>query len=256
MRVGSSPIYFIPGQEPQLDKYSNYLKSKEKEAYILLKEKQFLKDSEQEPAIRVALREIKDFAIPFRTSDEEIIWKYFTAEESEYKNPKSEKKEEKQEAKEEPEADEQKEKVNIFDSERHEKSEEEKAENKPKKAATKIPKKSSPKSSRKPAKKAEDSKFFNRVKDYLEEKKVEILGIEEIAISKIIFKVREQENSEEILIVAYNKKRILEDDILKAYKKAEALNLNYKILCFGEPAKKITNIIDASKALKNIEVIE
>ena len=251
MRVGSSPIYYLPGQEPQLDKYSNYLKSKEKEAYLLLKEKQFLKDKYQEPAIRVALREIKDFAIPFRVDEEEIIWRYFTAEESEFDKPKKGEPEKKQEApkQEEPEKSsihEQKEKqINIFDSEEKPKQE------RPKKTPSKNVKKSPQK---KPAKKAEDSKFFNRVKDYLESKSIEILGIEEIAINKIIFRVKEE--SEELLIVAYNKKRVLEDDITKAYKKAQDLNLPYKILCFGEPAKKIENFITASKALKSIEKIE
>ena len=58
MKVGSSPLYFIPGQEPMLEKFANHLKSKEKDAFFLLKEKSFLKDTEQEPAIRVALRAI------------------------------------------------------------------------------------------------------------------------------------------------------------------------------------------------------
>ena len=56
MRVGSSPIYFIPGQEQLLERFSDNLKSKEKEAFLLLKEKKFLRDSIQHPAIRVAAR--------------------------------------------------------------------------------------------------------------------------------------------------------------------------------------------------------
>ena len=84
MRVGNSPIYFIQGQEHQLEKFSVYLKSKEKEAFILLQEKKFLKDSEQTPAIRVALRQIKDFAFPFKRNNE-IIWRYLTSKESEFK---------------------------------------------------------------------------------------------------------------------------------------------------------------------------
>ena len=39
MRVGNSPIYFIPGQESQLERFSSYLKSKEKDAFILIQEK-------------------------------------------------------------------------------------------------------------------------------------------------------------------------------------------------------------------------
>src|SRR3989344_4413814 len=73
MRIGSSPLYFLEGQENLLENFSEYLKSREKEAFLLLKEKKFLKHSEQEPAIRVALNEIKDFAAPFRTGGE-MFW--------------------------------------------------------------------------------------------------------------------------------------------------------------------------------------
>jgi len=83
MRVGNSPIYYVRGQESQLEKFSGYLKSKEKDAFLLIQEKRFLKDSEQSPAIRVALREIKDFAIPFKKNNE-TFWKYLTASEGEF----------------------------------------------------------------------------------------------------------------------------------------------------------------------------
>jgi hypothetical protein len=89
MRVGSSPLYLIPGQEPQLEKFAIYLKSKEKEAFILLKENQILKDSEQQPAIRVALRAIKDFAIPSQKNNE-LYWKYFTYQKEIEENNKEE----------------------------------------------------------------------------------------------------------------------------------------------------------------------
>lgn len=82
MKVGGSPLYFIPGQEPMLEKFSNYLKSKEREAFDLLKSKKILKDKEQDPAIRVALRAIKDFAFPV-IHNEEIFWIYFTLSEQE-----------------------------------------------------------------------------------------------------------------------------------------------------------------------------
>ena len=62
MRVGSSPVYYLEEQLQNLERFSNYLKSKEKEAYAMLKENKFLEDIILQPAIRVALREIKDFA--------------------------------------------------------------------------------------------------------------------------------------------------------------------------------------------------
>jgi hypothetical protein len=93
MKVGGSPVYYVQGTEKGLEKYSEYLKSKEKEAYELLKENNFLEDEPQHPAIRVALRNIKDFAKPFE-KDGKIIWRYFLIPEEEYKKEKEEPKKE------------------------------------------------------------------------------------------------------------------------------------------------------------------
>src|SRR3989344_5530 len=71
LKVGGSPLYFLEGQEEQLEKFYNYMPPKEAEAFLLLKEKKILKDAEQKPAIRIALRSIRDFAVGFK-KDEEI----------------------------------------------------------------------------------------------------------------------------------------------------------------------------------------
>ena len=94
MKVGGSPLYYVNGTEEKLEKYSEYLKSKEKEAYELLKEKKFLKDKNQETAIRVALRSIKDFAKPFEYK-ENLIWRYFLKNKEEYYEKEEPKKKEK-----------------------------------------------------------------------------------------------------------------------------------------------------------------
>jgi hypothetical protein len=83
LKVGGSHLYFLEGQEEQLEKFYTYLHPKEAEAFLLLKEKKMLKDSEQEPAIRVALRNIGDFAVGFRKNNE-IYWRYFTVPEAEF----------------------------------------------------------------------------------------------------------------------------------------------------------------------------
>ena len=82
LKVGGSPLYLLEGQENQLEKFYNYLHSKEADAFIMLKENKILRDSEQDPAIRVALRAIKDFAVSFR-KDGEIYWRYLQVPESE-----------------------------------------------------------------------------------------------------------------------------------------------------------------------------
>ncbi len=243
MKIGNSPIYFLPGQESMLEKFSQYLKSKEKEAFILLKEKKFLKDKNQDPAIRIALRTIKDFAIAFK-KNEEIIWRFFTVSETEFIIPKTikpailehkqnisgplltdKKISEKNESIKE-------EKLNIFD----------KPYEKKKRALRK-----------KSIKKKQNDKFFNQIKEFLSKRTIEILDIESFNKNDVILKIKNK--NEEQLLIAYNKKRINENDIIKAHKKALELNLKYIILSLGEPLKKLTNLIEALKNLEKIEKI-
>jgi len=226
LRVGNSPLYFISGQEPQLENFSTHLKSKEKEAFILLKDKKFLQDNEQEPAIRIALRAIKDFAIPFE-KESKIIWRYFIIPESEFNEPKKIKENPKEEIKKESEEQETKE-VEI------------------------IPEKK--KAKKKTISRKKNDKFFNKVKEFLSKKSIEILDIESVGQKDIMLKVNVEEK--EKLVVAYNKKRITETDILKAHKKAEEINLKYIILSLGEPTRKFQNLIKAIKDLSEIEKLE
>lgn len=76
LKVGASQIFYLEGQEQQLETFAEeYLKGPEKQAYLILKNKKYLVDNNQDPAIRVALRAIKDFATPFK-HNEEIMWRY------------------------------------------------------------------------------------------------------------------------------------------------------------------------------------
>jgi hypothetical protein len=221
MKVGSSPIYFIPGQEPLLERFSQYLKSREKEAFLLLKERKFLKDREQNPAIRVALREIRDFAIPFK-KDEEIIWRYFIVPETEFKikgRPRIIEK--KRPIKEKP--------LDIFGEE---------------KKPRKIKKKSTQK----------ENKFFTKVKEFLSEKSIELTDIISFSKNELILKIKDRK--EDKILVAYNKKRVSETDIIKAAKKASEHNLSYLVLSLGEPLKKTANLLEALKNLSSIEKLK
>jgi len=225
LRIGSSPVYFLSNQEPGLEKFSNHLKSKEKEAFLLIKEKQILKDSEQEPAIRVALRTIKDFAIPFE-KDEELYWKYFIIKEKDIGK-------EIKQGTETPERKEIEEPKQII---------------KPKKIQKKKPAKKTEK-----AKKGND-KFLARVKEFLLKENIEIMDIESFSKEGIVLIVKTNEG--ERAFIAYNKKKIEEKDLINANKKAEELGLKYIVLSLGEPTKRIKEVIEAVKNLSGIEKIE
>ena len=80
MKVGGSPLYLIHGQELQLENFTRYLKGKEQEACQMLKERRILQDERLHPAIRVALRSLKDFAFAF-SKDDKIYWRYLSLKE-------------------------------------------------------------------------------------------------------------------------------------------------------------------------------
>ncbi len=82
LKVGGSPLYFLEGQEESLESYYKFLHPREAETFLLLKKNKVLKDSEQEPVTRVALRSIKDFAVGF-SKNNEIYWKYVSTPQSE-----------------------------------------------------------------------------------------------------------------------------------------------------------------------------
>ena len=78
---GGSPLYFLPGQEPKLQDFSDNLNEKDRRAFEHLKEHKVVKDSDLSPLMRVSLREIKDFAKPLEVrikDSKEIFWKWYT----------------------------------------------------------------------------------------------------------------------------------------------------------------------------------
>jgi len=75
LKVGGSPLYFLDGQEEKLEDYYKYLHPREAEAFLLLREHKVLRDDDQEPATRVALRAIKDFSVGFKMNDQ-IYWRF------------------------------------------------------------------------------------------------------------------------------------------------------------------------------------
>jgi len=234
MRVGSSPLYYLDGQEPTLENFIKYLNNREKEALLLLKEKKILNDDEQEPVIRVALRSIKDFAIPIKiriNGETKTFWKYFTIPDSELKNivqsylnisePKEEekplvKKEEEVGTKVEAKA------------EVKEKIEEKPQAEEPKKQA------------KKKAEKIQVFKFPSQVKEYLLSKEIEVLEILFEKKNELVAKVRTDTlfGKQEFYLVAKDKKKIKEEDIALALQKAQAEKMPALILAPGDIDKR------------------
>ncbi|MFH1316967.1 MAG: hypothetical protein ABII01_05605 [Candidatus Woesearchaeota archaeon] len=80
LKIGGTPLYYIQGQEPQLQNYSNKLPPKEKDAYDLLRMKKVLREKNLDPIYRITLRMIKDFSVPLKVTinnNEELFWKWY-----------------------------------------------------------------------------------------------------------------------------------------------------------------------------------
>jgi hypothetical protein len=236
MKVGASPLYFLPGQEQKLEDHTENLKSIEQEALQKLKENKNLNDENEEPSIRVALRNIKDFATPFKSQDK-IMWKYTFAEKEEGKKISSQITTLQPKEPEVPKAwEEKKEEINKLKQES--------------KKIEPIFKKQQP---IKDKQENNNKTFLKKIEDFLEKQNTQIISIEEVDKKKVIAKTKSENQT--ALLFAFNKKRITEEELMKCYKKAKTSNLPYHIITLGEPTKKMNETIDAYKKLIKIDTL-
>lgn len=80
VKIGGTPLYYIPEQESKLEEFITYLNEKDKATFRLIKEQKVLQDSTQDPLIRVSLRTIKDFAKPFEVNYQNkkiTFWRFY-----------------------------------------------------------------------------------------------------------------------------------------------------------------------------------
>ncbi|MEK6936426.1 MAG: hypothetical protein AABW67_06580 [Nanoarchaeota archaeon] len=240
LRVGGSPLYFIQGQEEQLENFHKYLHPKEAEAFLLLKQKKVLKDSEQEPAIRVALRNIKDFAEGFQI-EKEIFWKHVFTPDSEI-NTLLKSKQKIQPLKEIPIIN-----IPIITSP----IKEEPAIARIEQIMPKIIKETIELEKLKEIKKKQTLEtFLEEVKSYLKQKNIELVKLESYDKKEVIAQIRFNLTPEKIhLLFAYNRKKIDDKELLKAYKMSIKHQLDYAVLFRGEFSKKLKDTIEAHKKL-------
>ncbi|MBS3149749.1 hypothetical protein J4455_03615 [Candidatus Woesearchaeota archaeon] len=80
VKKGGSPFYYVRGQEEKLQNLSINLGAREKEIYNSIKDNLVLMDNDLEPWQRVAIREIKDYAVKIDYSLNEInyvFWRWY-----------------------------------------------------------------------------------------------------------------------------------------------------------------------------------
>jgi len=248
MKVGSSSLYHIEGQEPMLENFIEHLNGKEKEAFNLLKKEKVLEDEKQEPAIRVALRSIKDFEHPKQISSqtgEKIIWKYFILPDSEISQNLSKA-------------------IPISHVKTEQKAKEQKPEKTIEQAAEKVKEtikeietaidiKKEPKPKKKL--KIEDLAFCSSVKDCIKAKDIEILSILSEKKKEFIAKVRIDTplGKQVLLLTAKDKKKATEEDLALALQKAQSEKMPALLMTTGELDKKSSEEFKAWSNLVKFE---
>jgi hypothetical protein len=251
LKIGGSPLYYAPGQEFKLQQFADKLNEKDKKAFDMLREKKILRDSEQEPLIRVALRAIKDFAVPLQVnlSQVEIFWKWYllTNEEAEKlireelnipdEIPKKEAVEEKH-APEEKRPEYKEEKKEPLKAEKEKKEENAKQE---------------PAGQKKFIDKGDS--FYAQIKRYFDKNKIAIVQ-EELKKKKsdyeFVIELETNVGPVEFYCQAKNKKAVTDQDLAMAYVQGQAKKLPVLFLTTGQPTKKAKEML--AKEFKGLKI--
>src|SRR3989338_70600 len=261
IKVGGSPLYYLAGQESMLLKYTSNLNEKEAKALELLKENKVLRDSEQAPVVRVALREIKDFAMPLNvkySDTSEIFWKWFLASDEEAgKIIKSKldifEKEDKIEVKEETKI--QTESKKDFQQKEVpvEKNIEEKPIEKVQQQLKETVEKPIEKRGRKPKEASKEDEFMKDIMKFFEKNKIIIISTEIVKKNSeidFIIEIQSVVGNLQYYCKAKNKKRISDSDLSNAYVKGQFKKLPVIVLAPGELSTKALEMM--KKELNNL----
>ncbi len=80
LKIGGSPLYYLPGQEEQLYHFAaGNLNPKDYQVLEALKQQKIMRENSLDLLSRVALRSLKDFAIPLHVTingNKELFWKW------------------------------------------------------------------------------------------------------------------------------------------------------------------------------------
>ena len=241
LRVGGSPLYFVSGQEERLNNYTKFLAFKEREAYKMLNGKKVLEDVKLDPPIRVAFRNMKDFAIPLSVSidgAERLFWKFHTLSREEAqsiikdllkKAPKPKTKIEKSKLEVVKTNVESKQNLTLETKEKEERTLELTPEVKPKKKSK--------------------SNLPLKVQEWMTKESVimkEDLGVEGKML-KAVVEVKSNIGSLNFLLIAIDKKSVNEGELALCYQEGIDKKLPVLLLMNGKPSKKGQKILEGFK---------
>ncbi|MBI2654611.1 hypothetical protein HYX02_07460 [Candidatus Woesearchaeota archaeon] len=241
IKVGGSPLYYLPGQESMLQKFTGNMNDKEKKAFDLLQQSRILRDSEQEPVIRVALREIKDFAIPLNVNynnNREVFWKWYLTSNNEAEQLI-------------------KSKLDILEKPIEKKIEEKaQQEIKQQKIEEKTVEQSQQlkqKTTRKYKPREKEDNFLKDIMKFFEKNKINVVSSEVIKKNSeidFIVEIPSVVGNLQYYCKARNKRRISDSDLSQAYVKGQLKRLPVIVLSPGELSTKALDMM--GKELSNL----
>ncbi len=89
LKVGGTPLYYLPGQESQLYGFAaGNLNPKDFQVLELLRDRKVLREKDLDLLSKVALRNLKDFAMPMQVTTQdrtELFWRWHTLSDEELK---------------------------------------------------------------------------------------------------------------------------------------------------------------------------
>ena len=239
IKIGSSPLYYLPGQETMLEKYKDRLNPKDIETYELLKNKKVVEESQLTPLQRVSVASLKDFAkkiVAVTEQGEKVFWKWHSVNDEEAKkiinsiiNPKKQpdlRKEPKKESK----------NKDITQAKLTE-------------VTTSTPPQLNnelQKEINKPAEKSND-KFMGRINSLLEKKSINILWyniIKKNSEIELIISVPSEIGEIKFYARARNKKRLNENDLAIVFSFAELKKLPGVLITPGSLTKRAEEMLN------------
>jgi hypothetical protein len=257
-KIGSSPVYYLPGQESRLQELYKYLNEKDQRAFNLLKEKKILRDSQLEPLTRVALRSIKDFAVPLHitiNNEKILFWKWYMLSNDEaatliklkLQPPKQEiekPKEPIEEKKPEPEKTIEKEKIEPKQEIKYEEAQIQIKKERPQE----IKKSKEKQIQLKPTEKLKPKDFFlKRLQNYCNNKKIEIVEnniIRKASEIDAIVRFSSVVGELEYYCKAKNKKNVSDKDLSDALIQGQLKKLPVLFLTTGNLTKKAQELLN------------
>ncbi len=243
--LGGSPVYYVKGQENKLDMLFGALALKEKEAYKLLKKEGVLLDVALEPGIRVALRNIKDFArfLKVNFKDQELmLWRWYLVDNKKFEELAEKFFKKRVEKKPLPEIEEKVERKEVVSPKAEREIKREKLLGEPfRKTFMKNSKKVEQKKLVEKKKETKDE-FLDKVKEYLRKNNITVLE-EEVVKKKrevdLVVKIPSGIGDLLYFVKARDKKTINKADLISAFYKGQEEKLPVLFLGTGKLGKKV-----------------